>query len=58
MNKWIIRENYIWASIFGLLAVAGVFGVCAGKIIHMFTATSSGLLSWALWYEANQIKQQ
>lgn len=54
-EQWIIRENYAGSVIFGILAFGGIFGVCAGNLIHLFTIIASGSVSWALWYEAKQL---
>lgn len=53
-----IRENYVGSVIFGILAFGGIFGVCAGNLIHLFTIIASGSVSWALWHEAKQIEKQ
>lgn len=34
-EQWIIRENYVGSVIFGILALGGIFGVCAGNLIHL-----------------------
>ena len=31
-EQWIIRENYVGSVIFGILALGGIFGVCAGNL--------------------------
>ena len=41
-EQWIIRENYVGSVIFGILALGGIFGVCAGNLIHLFTIIASG----------------
>ena len=53
-NRWIIRENYVGAAIFGLLAFGGALGMCAGNTIHLLTTVISGSVSWVLWREAKQ----
>ena len=52
-NRWIIRENYVGAAIFGLLAFGGALGMCAGNTIHLLTT-----VSWVLWREAKQLENQ
>lgn len=44
-NRWIIRENYVGAAIFGLLAFGGALGMCAGNTIHLLTTVISGSVS-------------
>ena len=53
-EQWIIRENYVGS----VLALGGIFGVCAGNLIHLFTIIASGSVSWALWQEARQIEKR
>lgn len=57
-EQWTIRENYVGSVIFGILAFGGIFGVCAGNLIHLFTIIASGSVGCALWHEARQIKKQ
>lgn len=57
-EQGMIRENYVGSVIFGILAFGGIFGVCAGNLIHLFTIIASGSVSWALWHEAKQIKSK
>jgi len=57
-EQWIIRENYVGSVIFGILALGGIFGVCAGNLIHLFTIIASGSGSWGLWQEARQIEKR
>ena len=57
-EQWMIRENYVGSVIFGILALGGIFGVCAGNLIHLFTIIASGSVGCALWHEARQIKKQ
>lgn len=57
-EQWIIRENYVGSVIFGILALGGIFGICAGNLIHLFTIIASGSVSWALWHEAKQIQKR
>lgn len=47
-NRWIIRENYVGAAIFGLLAFGGALGMCAGNTIHLLTTVISGSVSWVV----------
>ena len=57
-NRWIIRENYVGAAIFGLLAFGGALGMCAGNTIHLLTTVISGSVSWVLWREVKQLENQ
>ena len=57
-EQWIIRANYVGSVIFGILALGGIFGICAGNLIHLFTIIASGSVSWALWHEAKQSKSK
>ncbi len=50
-----IREDRLVAFIFGLLALGGMYGVCLGSWFHLFTVCICGLVSWALWQEANEL---
>lgn len=57
-EQWMIRENYVGSVIFGILALGGIFGVCAGNLIHLYTIVACSSVSWALWHEAKQIQKQ
>lgn len=55
MNKHLILENKIGAVIFGLLAIGGIYGLCVGNAIHLFTLGVCSLMSWVLWRETKEL---